>query len=266
MVDCTPRGTPPKIDVGMVARNTGGPGTAPYLLARRSVLLRAAGRSHRSRKWRGAGEQFRRLDRGPLRRKLGASGSYCCGTFMTWQQLDVPVASASRVSLRVFCAPGASALATPCTATRRCATSTVTVADEGLPERGDVGWLTARRRVAAGRPGRRRDCKRPSRGASNARARSTECPSARSIGWCDCARPAPCANGSDSAGGRHPNAGRRSPHCLRAGHGYRGEYPHGVESRLDRQHRPRLTAGAHRGRGKRLEGQERVSPPLAQPG
>ena len=131
MVDCTPRGTPPVVDVGMVARNTGGPGTAPYYShaglsfyappGARVVRVSGQVRANSSGGW-AAG----------LFDETSGQWSYCCGTFMTWQPLDVPVASASRVSLRVFCAQA------------ECARDglhgyaalryvTVTVADEGLP-------------------------------------------------------------------------------------------------------------------------------------
>ena len=131
MVDCTPRGTPPKIDVGMVARNTGGPGTAPYYShaglsfyappGARIVRVSGEVRANSSGGWTAG-----------LFDETSGQWSYCCGTFMTWQPLDVPVASASRVSLRVFCAQAECARdALHGYAALRYVT--VTVADEGLP-------------------------------------------------------------------------------------------------------------------------------------
>jgi hypothetical protein len=131
MVDCTPRGTPPTVDVGMVARNTGGPGKAPYYShaglsfyappGARIVRVSGQVRANSSGGWTSG-----------LFDETSGQWSYCCNTFMTWQPLDVPVASASRVSLRVFCAQAECARdAIYGYASLRYVT--VTVADDGAP-------------------------------------------------------------------------------------------------------------------------------------
>src|SRR3954463_10242596 len=129
MVDCTPRGTPPIVDVGMVARNTGGPGTAPYYShaglsfyappGARIVRVSGEVRANSSGGW-AAG----------LFDETSGQGSLCCGNFITWRRPALPggaidwrprgrppVASPSACSARRPSVP-----AMPSTVTRRCAT------------------------------------------------------------------------------------------------------------------------------------------------
>ena len=193
MVDCTPRGTPPS------RRRHGGaeygrPWDCSLLFARRPVLLRRRRAPASSVSGTGAGEQFGRLDRGPLRRNLRAV------VVLLRHVHDVattrrPVASASRVSLRVFCAQA------------ECARDglhgyaalryvTVTVADEGLPSVAMAGgsllaggWRRGLQDVVV-------------TGSDPVGVRETLAlldgvPARRATHDCDPHQPAPCANGSD---------------------------------------------------------------------
>ena len=242
MVDCTPRGTPPTIDVGMVARNTGGPGMAPYYShaglsfyappGARIVRVSGQVRANSSGGWTAG-----------LFDETSGQWSYCCGTFMTWQPLDVPVASANRVSLRVFCAQAECARdALHGYAALRYVT--VTVADDGLPSVAMAGgsllaggWRRGVQDVVV-------DCERPG-----------GCASRRWRYWMACQLP------------RHPRL-RPAPTCtvrkrigrLAVDTRTLGDGRHTISvqatdtagntrtvsrARLDRQHRPRRTAGAY---------------------
>ena len=194
MVDCTPRGTPPIVDVGMVARNTGGPGTAPYYshaglsfyapAGARIVRVSGQVRANSSGGWTAG-----------LFDESSGQWSYCCGTFMTWQPLDVPVASASRVSLRVFCAQAECARdALHGYAALRYVT--VTVADEGLPSvtmaGGSLlagGWRRGVQDVVV--------TTSDAVGVRETLALLDGAAARRATHSCDPHQPAPCANGSD---------------------------------------------------------------------
>ena len=231
--------------VGIVARNTGRPGSArPEYSPRGCPSTRLPG----ARVVRVSGEVMLSSAAAGMRASTTSARVqwlWCGGTLMTLAAASTsrasrPVASrhprsAARPSARRDALHGYAALRYV----------TVTVADERSPS---VAIRAARSSPAGGGEACRTSpssASRPRRGASNA-ALVDGVLKRRGRSLSDDPRVHPCANGTDTLPVDTRHAGRRSAHALGAGDRHaRGTLARSIARRRDRQHPSSLTAGAH---------------------